>query len=86
VSQDQVPGPSGAKQTKCANANEKNPNCPSREYTHFARLIAMKYYAYKSIDMLKRDFLDIGMDGYVELCKDLCYEFMKSFDESEIYT
>jgi hypothetical protein len=32
----------------------------------------MKYYAYKSIDMLKRDFLDIGMDGYVELCKDLC--------------
>jgi hypothetical protein len=45
----------------------------------------MKYYAHKSTDMLEHTFLDNGMDGYVDLCKDLCRKFMKSFDESEKY-
>jgi hypothetical protein len=39
----------------------------------FARPIAMKYYAHKSIDMLERKFLDNGINEYVELCK----EFMQ---------
>jgi hypothetical protein len=56
-----------------------------RDYTGFARLVAMKYYMYKSMNMLEHTFLDNGMYGYVELCKDLCHEFMKSFNESKKY-
>jgi hypothetical protein len=29
----------------------------------------MKYYAHRSMDMFERNFLDGGMDGYVELAK-----------------
>jgi hypothetical protein len=43
----------------------------------------MKNYAYMSMDMLELDFLDSGMDGYVDLCKDLYGEFMCKFDNSE---
>jgi hypothetical protein len=43
----------------------------------------MKYYAHMSMDMLEYKFLNNGLDGYMELCKDLCREFMKAFDESE---
>jgi hypothetical protein len=45
----------------------------------------MRYYAHRSIDMLECTFLDNGLDMYVELYKDLCREFMKSFDKSEKY-
>jgi hypothetical protein len=71
--------------SKRANANEKNPGYPPREYTGFARPVAMRYYAHRSIDMLECTFLDNGLDMYVELYKDLCREFMKSFDKSEKY-
>jgi hypothetical protein len=43
----------------------------------------MKYYAHMSMDMLESNFLDNGLDEYVELYKDLCCKFMKAFDESE---
>jgi hypothetical protein len=72
-----------SKWTKHPDANEKNPNWPSREYTYFARPIAMKYYAHRSLDMFEREFLDTGMDKYVELYKDLCREFMRKFDDSK---
>jgi hypothetical protein len=35
------------------------------------------------MDSLERNYLDGGMDGYVDLCKDLCCEFMKELDDSE---
>jgi hypothetical protein len=35
------------------------------------------------MDMLERTFLDNRLDGYVKLYKDLCREFMKSFDDSK---
>jgi hypothetical protein len=80
-------GPSsGRKRSKRANAYEKNSGYLPKDYTGFAILVAIKYYAHRFMDLLERTFFDNGMDGYVELCKDLCYEFMKSFDESEIYT
>jgi hypothetical protein len=60
------------KSSKHANANKKNPQWPSIEYTQFVRPVAMKYYAHRSMDSLERNYLDGGMDGYVELCKDLC--------------
>jgi hypothetical protein len=71
------------KQTKCVNANEKNPNWLSREYIQFSNPIAMKYYAHMSLRMLEQEFLDNGMDGYMELCKDLCWEFMDKYHVSE---
>jgi hypothetical protein len=43
----------------------------------------MKYCVHKSMDSLERNYLDGGMDGYVDLCKDLCCEFMKELDDSE---
>jgi hypothetical protein len=75
----------GRKRSKHADANEKNSGYPPRDYTGFARPVAMKYYAHRSMDMLEHNFLDNGMDGYVELCKDLCCEFIKSFDEFKKY-
>jgi hypothetical protein len=43
----------------------------------------MKYYAHETMDSLERNYLDGGMDGYVELCKDLSCKFMKELDDSE---
>jgi hypothetical protein len=74
---------SAPKRSKCADAKKKNPQWPPTEYTQFVRPVAMKYYAHRSMDMLERNFLDGGMDGYVELCKDLCCEYMKALDEFE---
>jgi hypothetical protein len=77
-------GPSSSqKKSKRTDANEKNPCCPPRGYTAFVRPVAMRYYAHKDMDMLERTFLDNGLDGYVALYKELCYEFMKACDTSE---
>jgi hypothetical protein len=43
----------------------------------------MKYYTHRSFKILEQKFLDNGMDGYVELCRDLCREFMSEFDVFE---
>jgi hypothetical protein len=43
----------------------------------------MKYYAYRSLKMLKHEFLDTSMDKYVELCKDLYRKFIHEFDAFE---
>jgi hypothetical protein len=61
-------------------ANVKNPNWPPREYIQFVKPIAMKYYAHMSMDMLECNFFNNIMDGYVDLCKDLCREFIHKFD------
>jgi hypothetical protein len=76
---------SSQKQSKRTNANEKNLGYPPREYTAFARPVAMRYYAHKDMDMLECTFLDNGLDGYVDLCKDLCCEFMEACDTFEKY-
>ena len=49
----------------------------------FARRVAMRYYAYRGMDMLERTFLDNGLDGYVALYKELYCKFMKACDTSE---
>jgi hypothetical protein len=74
---------SSQKRSKHADANEKNPGYPPRGYTACARPVAMRYYAHKDMDMLERILLDNGLDGYVDLCKDLCHEFMEACDTSE---
>jgi hypothetical protein len=45
----------------------------------------MRYYVHRDMGMLERTFLDNGLDGYVDLCKDLCCEFMEACDTSEKY-
>jgi hypothetical protein len=74
---------SASKRSKHVNANKKNPQWPPIQYMQFVRPVAMKYYAHRTMDSLERNYLDGGMDGYVELCKDLCREFMKELDDSE---
>jgi hypothetical protein len=77
-------GPSSSqKKSKCDDANEKNPGYLPRGYTAFVRLVVMRYYAHRDMDMLERTFLDNRLDGYVALCKELCCEFMKACDTSE---
>jgi hypothetical protein len=71
------------KRSKRAYANNKNPQWPLIEYTQFVRPVAMKYCVHRSMDSLERNYLNGGMDGYVELCKDLCRDFIKELDESE---
>jgi hypothetical protein len=79
-------GPSSSqKQSKCVDANEKNPGYPPKEYTAFARSVVMRYYAHRDMDMLEHTFLDNELDGYIDLCKDLCCEFMEACDTSEKY-
>ena len=58
---------SSQKWSKRANANEKNLGYLPWKYTGFARLVAMRYYAHQSMDMLERTFLNNELDGYVEL-------------------
>jgi hypothetical protein len=43
----------------------------------------MRYYVHRDMGMLERTFLDNGLDGYVDLCKDLCKEFMEACDTSK---
>jgi hypothetical protein len=77
-------GPSSSqKRSKRAVANEKNPGYPPREYIAFARPVAMRYYAHRDMGMLERTFLDNGLDGYMDLCKDLYKEFMEACNTSE---
>jgi hypothetical protein len=71
---------SSQKWSKRVDINEKNPSYPPRGYMAFARLVAMKYYVPRDMDMLERTFLNNGLDGYVDLCKDLCREFMEACD------
>jgi hypothetical protein len=79
-------GPSSSqKRSKHADVNEKNPSYPLKEYMAFARPIVMRYYVHRDMGMLECTFLDNGLDGYVDLCKDLCREFMEACDTSEKY-
>jgi hypothetical protein len=77
-------GPSSSqKRSKRADPHEKNPGYPPKAYTAFARLVAMRYYAHKDMDMLECTFLDNRLDGYVALYKELYNEFMNACDTSE---
>ena len=77
-------GPSSSqKKSKRVDAYEKNPIYLPREYTAFARPVAMRYYAYKDMNMLEHTFLDNGLDGYIALYEELCKEFIEACDTSE---
>ena len=60
-------GSSGSKKPKKA----KNPNRPRKEYADAAREIVLHYYKVRSLEMLHREFLDGGIDGFVSMCIDI---------------
>ena len=55
---------SGSKKPKKA----RNPNHPGKEYADAAQEIILHYYKVRSLEMLHREFLDGGVDGFVNLC------------------
>ena len=72
---------SGSKKPKKA----QNPNCPGKEYADAAQEIVLHYYKVRSLEMLQRDFLDGGVDGFVSLCTDIGWEITEKLEETELY-
>ena len=72
-------GSSGSKKPKKA----RNPNCPGKEYADATREIVLHYYKVRSLEMLHREFLDGGVDGFVSLCADIGREIIDKLEETE---
>jgi hypothetical protein len=75
----------GHKRPKRPDAHEWRPEYPPREYTRFLRLVALEYYRLRSHQAFQRQFFRNGEDGYVDLSKDLCREFLDKLDASEVF-
>ena len=74
-------GLSGSKKPKKA----QNPNCPEKEYADAAREIVLHYYKVRSMQMLQREFLDGGVDGFLSLCADIGREIIDKLEDTELY-
>ena len=74
-------GSIGSKKPKKA----RNPNRPRKKYVDAAREIVLHYYKVWSLEMLHREFLDGGVDGFVSLCVDIGQEIMDKLEETELY-
>ena len=74
-------GSSGKKKLKKA----QNPNCPGKEYADAAREIVLHYCKVRSMQMLQREFLDGGVDGFLSLCTDIRREITDKLEETELY-
>ena len=62
-----------------------NPNRPGKEYADVAREIVLHYYKVQSMQMLQREFLDAGVDGFLSLCADIGREIMDKLEDTELY-
>ena len=74
-------GSSGSKKPK----KGQNPNHPGKDYADAAREIVLYYYKVRSIQMLQREFLDGGVDGFLNLCADIGREIMDKLEDTELY-
>ena len=74
-------GSSGSKKPKKA----QNPNCPGKEYADAAREIVLHYYKVRLMQMLQREFLDGGVDGFLSLCADIGREITDKLEDTELY-
>ena len=74
-------GSSGSKKPKKA----RNPNRLGKEYADAAREIVLYYYKVRSLEMLHREFLDGGIDGFVSLCAGIGREITDKLEETELY-
>ena len=77
----QSSGSSGSKKPKKA----QNPNRLGKEYADAAREIVMHYYKVRSMQMLQREFLDGGVDGFLSLCADIGREITDKLEDTELY-
>ena len=64
---------SGSRRSK-KSKKAQNPNRPGKEYVDAAREIVLHYYKVRSMEMLQREFLDSGVDGFLSLCADIQWE------------
>ena len=74
-------GSSGSKKPKKA----QNPNRPGKEYLDAAREIVLHYYKVRSMQMLQREFLDGGVDGFLSLCANIGQEITDKLEDTELY-
>ena len=72
-------GSSGSKKPKKA----QNPNRPGKEYADAAQEIVQHYYKMRSLEMLQREFLDGGVDGFLSLCAEIRQEITNKLEETE---
>ena len=77
----QSSGSSRSKKPKKA----RNPNRLGKEYAGAVREIVLHYYKVRSLEMLHREFLDGGVDGFVSLCADIGHEITDKLEETELY-
>ena len=63
----------------------QNPNCPGKEYADAAREIVLHYYKVRSMEMLQREFLDGGVDGFLSLCTNIEQEITEKLEETKLY-
>ena len=74
-------GSSGSKKSKKA----QNPNRLGKEYADAAQETVLHYYKVPSLEMLQREFLDGGVDGFLSLCADIGREKTDKLEEMELY-
>ena len=74
-------GSSGSKKPK----KGQNPNRPEKEYADAAQEIVLHYYKVRSMQMLQREFLDAGVDGFLNLCTDIRREITDKLEDTELY-
>ena len=63
----------------------RNPNRPRKEYADAAQKIVLHYYKVRSLEMLHQEFLDGGVDGFVNLCADIGREITDKLEQTELY-
>ena len=74
-------GSSGSKKPK----KTRNPDRLGKEYADAAREIVLHYYNVRSLEMLHREFLDGGVDGFVSLCADIRQKITDKLEQTELY-
>ena len=72
-------GSSGSKKPK----KGQNSNHPGKDYADAAQEIILHYYKVRSMQMLKREFLDHGVDGFLSLCVDIGREITDKLEDTE---
>ena len=80
-----IPAASHRSSGSSGSKKAQNPNRPGKEYADVAREIVLHYYKVWSLEMLHREFLDGGVDGFLSLCADIGREITDKLEEIELY-
>ena len=63
-----------------------NPNIPGREFLVKNREIVVHFYKIRSLNLLRRLYVEICKEGFHELSDDLYDELEKRFEELEVFS